>query len=159
MKATSKTKKSKSSNPKKKLTSENKKRLLTNAGKAIGNIMKMKKVSSPLLSKKTGIKIADINDFTTGKKIPTKKQVKLMYKALDVPKEVILLYSMEEQDVAPRKRELFNQLIPSMKGLIDSVIKDDPKKLSKKKVINKSVKILTSHKKFQKNQKGKKVKK
>lgn len=124
---------------------------MTNSGKAIGKVMKMKKVSSPILSKKTNIKIADINDFTTGKKTPTKKQVKLMYKALDVPKEVILLYSMEEQDVSPRKRKLFNDLMPSMIGLVDSVIKDDPKKLSKKQVVNKSTKILTAHKKLKKS--------
>lgn len=136
MKATSKKKKSKSSNPKKKLTSENKKRLLTNAGKAIGKFMQLKKVSAPVLSKKTGIKMSDINDFTSGKKSPNKSQLKLMYKALDVPKELVMLYSMEEQDVTPRKRELFNELIPSIKGLAEHALKmqdDKPKKKNKKK--------------------------
>jgi len=134
-------KKEKKSN-KKKLTPENKKRILTNAGKSIGKFMEMKKVSAPVLSKKTGIKISDINDFTTGKKTPTKSELKSMYKALDIPKEMILLYSMESQDVSPRKRDLFNQLISPIKGLVESVIKEDdkPKKKSKKAKSKKSKK-------------------
>ena len=127
--------KSKSKKTKKKLTPENKKRIMTNAGKAIGKFMAIKKVSAPVLSKKTGIKIADINDFTNGKKTPNKSQLRLMYKALDVPKEMVMLYAIEEKDVAPRKRELFNELLPSLKGLMESVMvmKDDkPKKKTKK---------------------------
>lgn len=120
---------------KKKITPENKKRILTNAGKAIGKFMEMKKVSAPILSKKTGIKISDINDFATGKKSPTKSQLKLMYKSLDIPKEMVMLYSIESQDVAPRKRELFNKLINPVKDLVESVVKmkdDKPKKKTKK---------------------------
>ena len=127
-------------NQQEKISPENKKRILTNGGKAIGKFMEMKKVSIPLLAKKTGIKIADINDFITGKKAPTKTQLKLMYKALDVPKEVIMLYSIEEQDVSPRKRELFNQLMPSILGLVDDVVKNEPEKLKSKKTKKTKVK-------------------
>lgn len=127
--------KSKSKKEKKKLTPENKKRILTNAGKAIGKFMEMKKVSAPVLSKKTGIKIADINEFTSGKKSPSKSQLKLMYKALDIPKELVMLYSIESQDVSPRKRELFNELINPVKDLVECAVKmedDKPKKKTKK---------------------------
>lgn len=117
---------------KKLLTPENKKRLLTNAGKAIGKFMKLKKVSVPILAKKTGLKIADINDFTKGKQTPTKTQLRSMYKALDVPKEVVLLYSIESKDVAPRKRKLFNEITPLVKGLAEDVLKKTDKKSKRK---------------------------
>lgn len=135
---------------------EKKERILSNAGKAIGKIMTLKKVTAPVLSKKSGMKISDVNDITTGKKLPTKEELKSMYKALDVPKEVVLLYSIEEQDVTPKKRKIFNDLMPSIKGLVEGMIKDDAKKSSKKQVlVNKSVKTVTTNKKL----KTKKVKK
>lgn len=131
MEAKSKKSKSKKSTGKK-ISPENKKRILTNGGKAIGKFMEMKKVSIPLLSKKTGIKIADINDFITGKKAPTKTQLKLMYKALDVPKELVMLYSIESQDVSPKKRKLFEELTPLVKGLAEDVLKKEEKSKKKK---------------------------
>jgi len=106
---------------------QTKKRILKNSGKAIEHFRDLKKMSVPVLAKKSGLKIADVNDICTGNKVPNKKQVTAIYKALGIPKEVILFYSIDEKDVAPRKRILFKSLAPPLKDMIDSLSKKETK--------------------------------
>jgi transcriptional regulator with XRE-family HTH domain len=115
---------------------EKKKRILKNAGQAIEHFRDLKKMSVPVLAKKSGIKIADVNDICTGNKVPNKKQVTAICKALYVPKEVILFYSIDEKDVTPRKRILFKLLTPPLKDMIDSLSKEETK--GTKKLLNKA---------------------
>ncbi len=117
----------------KEVSKETKERILKNAGQAIEKFRKLKGLSVILLAKKSEMNISTVNDICQGKLIPNKHEVKSLYKAMDVPKEMILLYTMEEQDVAENKRELFNQLIPSIKGLVEDVFKDEKTKDEKSK--------------------------
>lgn len=100
-----------------------KEELLKNAGKAIEKFRKLKKMSAPVMARKTKIKIAIINEICSGKKLPTKKEIGLICKALDIPKSMLLLYSITEKDVPKRKREIYNELIPSIKGMMEGLLK------------------------------------
>ncbi len=116
--------------------SEMKKRIMKNAGKAIAKFMKLTKVTSPLLAKRTGIKISDINDITKGKREPKKNEIKLICKALDIPTSVIVMYSIQEKDVPKRNRELFKEITPAIKDMIEGLVvmpKDKKSKKSKSK--------------------------
>jgi len=136
---------------------ETKKRILKNSGQAIEHFRDLKKISIIVLAKKSGIKISDVNDICTGKKIPKQKEVIAICKVLNIPKETILLYSIEEKDVAPKKREAFKALVPSIKKMVDSIAKKEnntsKKTKSKAKSIEKKVAKVIKPKKNKKTKK------
>ena len=108
--------------------------LLKNSGKAIEKFRAIKYMSTVVLSNKTNLSLSDVDNICNGKKIPTKEQVKSICKALDIPKEVILLYCFEAKDVAPRKRKFFKICSPLLKDMIETTL--IPKKNVRIKKIN-----------------------
>ena|ERR1035437_8950187 len=109
------------------------------AGKSIEKYRKIKKMSAVALSKKTKISFTDVKNICSGKKIPTKEQIKLISKALDVPPTVIAFDMLETKDVAENKKAAFKTIAPAVKNIFESLVKDgfDEKKKVKNKITKK----------------------
>jgi len=100
-------------------------------GPSIEKFRKLKKLTVATLAEKT--KITDVADICKGKREPTKEEIKNICKTLEMPASVIALYSLEDKDVTPRKREAFALLAPAIKNLIESLVVEEKKPIKKKK--------------------------
>jgi len=104
-----------------------------NVGKAIIEVRTLKKMTTKQLSKKSGILEIGMSNIESGLRQPTKTEVTKICKALDVPKTALVFYGLEDKDISKSKKEIFKQLSPSIKDMIDALIKDKaPKKKAKK---------------------------
>lgn len=106
---------------------------MKHVGKAINKFRKINGISIPLIAKKTGIKIAKLNDFLSCKITLSKKDRKAICKVIDVAPEIILMESLEVQDVSKNKQAAFKAITPTLNKWITELSKDIAKEKAKKK--------------------------
>lgn len=87
-------------------------------GQAIKQIRKHKKMLQAQLSEKTGISHNSICSFEKGNTVPHAKNFDKICKALKVSKSAVYFLCIDEQDIAPEKRESFQVLHTALKQLI-----------------------------------------
>lgn len=104
---------------------------MKHVGKSINKFRKIQDVSIPLIAKRTGIKMAALNDFMKGKTLLTKKDRKAICKAINIPPAVIVNDCLEATDVAKNKRALFKAISPTLNKMIVGLLKDEAKKKKK----------------------------
>ncbi len=89
-------------------------------GKGIKTILKAKSISQKELASMTDLSETSLSLLARGKTQPRKDTLDIIAKALRVKPEVLLLLSIDEQDVPDSKLEIYNSLWPFVeKAMLD----------------------------------------
>ncbi len=94
-----------------------------NLGKTIISIRKKKGLTQKELAKQAGISINAMCSIENDLTHPKPEIIKRICKSLDVPTPILYFMSIDEKDVPKDKRGIYNALAPSLRGLIDELIK------------------------------------
>jgi transcriptional regulator with XRE-family HTH domain len=89
-----------------------------NIGKAIRDTRKSKGIPQEALVELVGLSQTSISLIEHGKKRPHLKNLIKIAKALEVSVPFLYVLALEENDVDPSKKELFNALKPSLVELL-----------------------------------------
>src|ERR1700754_4202992 len=90
-------------------------------GNAIKNLRQQKGFKQTDFAVKCGLSQSYLSSIEKGKKEPTLGILKQIANALSIPMPVLMFFSLDKDDVAESKREVFAILEPSIKGLISDV--------------------------------------
>ncbi len=90
-----------------------------NIGGAIGKVRKQKKISQGDLAKLANLNQSYLSQIENNKKTPNVKTIAEIAKALDVPVSMLFLFSINENEIPEKKRDVFNALMPVMESLFD----------------------------------------
>lgn len=91
-----------------------------NIGNAIRDIRKRKGISQKELAEKVGLSANALCSIENDKSTPSMKNIKKICSALGVAQSVLMFFSIAEEDIPERKRELFHALANPLKDcLID----------------------------------------
>lgn len=93
-----------------------------NIGNAIKKVRTQFGLSQVELSLKTGLSQTSISQIESGAKNPSKRSIKLICKALEIPEAILYVMGMEDIDVPDSKRVVFNKLYPAMKDFAIQLI-------------------------------------
>jgi len=93
-----------------------------NLGKAIKQIRQHFGVSQVELSKRTGISQTSISQIEGGIKNPSKRTIAIICKEFEIPEAVLYLMGMDEADVPPSRKNIYQQLYPAMKDFAIQLI-------------------------------------
>lgn len=86
-------------------------------GTAIKSIRKKLCVRQNELAERCGISQTSLSQIETGIKRPSTKTIKKLCTALDIPESLIYILAMQDTDVPDSKKEVYNLVFPSIKGL------------------------------------------
>lgn len=89
-----------------------------NIGQAIHTVRKNKKLSQTEFSKLIQIDQSYLSQIENNKKRPSMKLLEKISEVTNTPLPILLFYSLTEEDVEPRKRELYHILFPKVKEMI-----------------------------------------
>lgn len=90
-------------------------------GKAIYTIRKQKKLSQEKFSKKVGIDQSYLSLIENNKKKPSTKLLEKISAKTKTPLPILFFFSLSEDDVSPKKKELFNILFPRIKDMVGEI--------------------------------------
>lgn len=93
-----------------------------NIGKAIKQVRIHYGLSQIELSSKTGISQTSISQIESGAKNPSRRSVKVICKALEIPEAILYVLGMENLDVPNSKKNIYEQLYPAMKDFAIQLI-------------------------------------
>ncbi|GAA4469678.1 hypothetical protein GCM10023093_29550 [Nemorincola caseinilytica] len=88
-----------------------------NIGFAIKTIRTRLAISQLELAERSGITQTALSQIETGKKRPAQKTLDSICAALDIPQSIIYLVAIEDTDVSPEKKAVYDMLYPSIKTL------------------------------------------
>jgi transcriptional regulator with XRE-family HTH domain len=91
-----------------------------NIGKAIKELRKSKDLSQEELANKAGMAQASLSKIENGKR-PGIITLNKISEALQVPESLIYAMGLERDDVPENKRELYEQLFPIIKNMIEKI--------------------------------------
>ena len=92
-----------------------------NVGRAIIELRKEKDLSQGELAEGVGISQSYLSQIENGHKEASTNLVKKMAEQLDQPTAAILMFALDEEDVATEKVEAFKVLSPLMKELMKGI--------------------------------------
>lgn len=95
-----------------------------NIGASIKEVRKQKGLSQIELAEKIEISQTSLSQIESGSKRPSATTLKKICKVLKVSEVMLYMMSASEDDVPKEKKELFNMLFPSIKGLILKITED-----------------------------------
>lgn len=84
----------------------------------IRDLREAKGMSQAALSEKSGLSATYISLIESGKKSPTLKSLQKISTGLDVPFPVLSFLALDEEDVAPEKRDAFKIIGPSVTAML-----------------------------------------
>ncbi len=88
-----------------------------NIGAAIRSIRKKIGVSQFELAEKCELTQTALSQIETGKKRPSQRTFNRICEALDIPPSIIYIVAMEDTDVSPGKKGVYDLVYPSIKSL------------------------------------------
>ena len=91
-----------------------------NLGSIISSARKGKGIKQGVLANELDISQTYLSLIERNKKEPNISLLKKISKSLEIPLPLIFFFSLEEEDLPLNKRDIFNDLFPSIKDLIRS---------------------------------------
>lgn len=95
-------------------------------GSAIQQIRKKKGISQLELSVELHISQAALSQIENNVKKPSEKTLENICKALDTPKALFYVMSIEENDIPSEKKDVYDALFQSIKNLVVDVVENHP---------------------------------
>jgi transcriptional regulator with XRE-family HTH domain len=93
-----------------------------NIGNAIKQVRMHYGLSQVELSSKTGISQTSISQIEGGIKNPSKRSIKAICDALEIPEAILYVIGMEDLDVPSTRKHIYDQLYPAMKDFAIQLI-------------------------------------
>lgn len=93
-----------------------------NIGQTIAMLRKEKELSQIEFAGAIGISQTSLSQIESGKKSPSKTNLKKICEKLNISELHLYLLSFDESDVPQHKRELFKQLEEPLKKLVQSLV-------------------------------------
>jgi transcriptional regulator with XRE-family HTH domain len=93
-----------------------------NIGGAIRILRVESGISQEGLSEKTGLSQTSISQIENGVKTPTKKSIEKICNALGITEAMLYIMAIEKSDVPKNKKDIYNELFPKIKGLINEMM-------------------------------------
>jgi transcriptional regulator with XRE-family HTH domain len=88
-----------------------------NIGLAIRSIRRKLNVSQHDLAERCQLTQTALSQIETGKKRPSQRTMDRICEALDIPQSIIYIVAMEDTDVSPGKKDVYDLVYPSIKTL------------------------------------------
>ena len=103
--------------------------LIMNIGISIKTIRKNKGLNQAQLADLCGITVTYLSLIENDKKHPTLSLLRTIANSLNIPLPILLFMSLEDNDIADSKKELFGMIKPSIDSILQNLIDDaDTKK-------------------------------
>lgn len=100
-----------------------------NIGISIKTIRKNKGLNQAQLADICGITVTYLSLIENDKKDPTLSLLRTIANSLNIPLPILLFMSLEDNDIADSKKELFGMIKPSIDSILQNLIDDaDTKK-------------------------------
>lgn len=91
-------------------------------GIAIRSIRKQLGISQSELAEKCEISQTALSQIENSVKRPSAKTIKKICVALDVPESIIYLLGMQQSDVSPAKKKVYDMLFPSIRSMALQIV-------------------------------------
>lgn len=88
-----------------------------NIGSAIKSIRKKLSITQYELAEKCDLSQTSLSQIETGIKRPSQRTISKVCNVLDIPESIIYIVAMQESDVPPSKRGVYELVYPSIKSL------------------------------------------
>ncbi len=88
-----------------------------NIGSAIKSIRKKLSITQYELAEKCDLSQTSLSQIETGIKRPSQRTIAKVCNVLDIPESIIYIVAMQETDVPPSKRGVYELVYPSIKSL------------------------------------------
>jgi transcriptional regulator with XRE-family HTH domain len=88
-----------------------------NIGSAIKSIRKKLSITQYELADKCDLSQTSLSQIETGIKRPSQRTISKVCAVLDIPESIIYIVAMQETDVPPSKRGVYELVYPSIKSL------------------------------------------
>jgi len=88
-----------------------------NIGSAIKSIRKKLSITQYELAEKCDLSQTSLSQIETGIKRPSQRTISKVCTVLDIPESIIYIVAMQESDVPPSKRGVYELVYPSIKSL------------------------------------------
>ena len=88
-----------------------------NIGLAIKSIRKKLSITQYELAEKCEISQTSLSQIETGVKRPSQRTITKVCDVLDIPESIIYIVAMQEADVPPSKKGVYELVYPSIKSL------------------------------------------
>jgi transcriptional regulator with XRE-family HTH domain len=88
-----------------------------NIGSAIKSIRKKLSITQYELAEKCDLSQTSLSQIETGIKRPSQRTIAKVCTVLDIPESIIYIVAMQESDVPPSKRGVYELVYPSIKSL------------------------------------------
>jgi transcriptional regulator with XRE-family HTH domain len=88
-----------------------------NIGLAIKSIRRKLAITQYDLAEKCELSQTSLSQIETGVKRPSQKTINKICRVLDIPESIIYIVAMQEADVPPSKRGVYELVYPSIKSL------------------------------------------
>ena len=88
-----------------------------NIGIAIKSIRKKLSITQYELAEKCDLSQTSLSQIETGVKRPSQKTITKVCSVLDIPESIIYIVAMQEADVPPSKKGVYELVYPSIKSL------------------------------------------
>lgn len=92
-----------------------------NIGNAIKELRQQKGFKQSDFAVKCGLSQSYLSSIEKGRKDPTISVLKQIASSLSIPTPVLVFFAIDIEDVVESKKDAFNMLEPSIKGLINDV--------------------------------------
>lgn len=96
-----------------------------NIGKGIKKVLKEKNISQKTLSDETGISETSISLLIKNKTQPRKETIEAIANALDVKPEVLVVLSLDKEDVPDTKKQYYDELWPTIERTLLSMFSEE----------------------------------
>ncbi len=88
-----------------------------NIGSAIKSIRKKLSITQYELAEKCDLSQTSLSQIETGIKRPSQRTITKVCTVLDIPESIIYIVAMQESDVPPSKKGVYELVYPSIKSL------------------------------------------
>lgn len=88
-----------------------------NIGSAIKSIRKKLAITQYELAEKCELSQTSLSQIETGIKRPSQRTISKVCSVLDIPESIIYIVAMQQTDVSPSKRGVYELVYPSIKSL------------------------------------------
>jgi transcriptional regulator with XRE-family HTH domain len=88
-----------------------------NIGSAIKSIRKKLSITQYELAEKCDLSQTSLSQIETGIKRPSQRTISKVCAVLDIPESIIYIVAMQETDVPPSKKGVYELVYPSIKSL------------------------------------------
>ena len=88
-----------------------------NIGIAIKSIRKKLSITQYELAEKCDLSQTSLSQIETGIKRPSQRTISKVCDVLDIPESIIYIVAMQEADVPPSKKGIYEMVYPSIKSL------------------------------------------